>query len=319
MLAMQPFVILGSRKSGTSTAVAIANTPPDAFCLYEVDFTEAPDRNRNADLIAFAPEARALFGTGRKIGECLIALGEMLTARGHRFTRIGTKVIDRGPDFFAQLGCPALYLIRDIRTWAAKGRVVVNVIGNADAVPVIVSYVADYVATFLFPDIRRARLEDLTRDATSLPRDIAALLGLPMNNFTEWWTRTDWRTQIPKNYSNWIDGHRSAFLPPEFQDTKVTLADHPFWRAILPLFDKYYGGFATAFPNAEVEADLASLRAMPAAHAMTINEGYDSFQSFRIAELIRHEDGRRQARSQDVVAKTAGQGWAPVTAPKPGK
>ena len=315
---MKPFVILGSRKTATSTAVAVANTHPGAFCLYEVDFAQAPDLGRNTDLSTFLPETRVLFGTGRTTGECLSALGEMLADRGYRFDHLGTKIIDRGADLFAQLGCPALYLIRDVRTWAAKGRIVTNLIGEASAAPVIAGYVADYVATFLFPDIRRARMEDFTQDRDALPRSIAALLGLPEAGFTEWWTRTEWRTQAPKNYSNWIDGHRSAFLPPEFQDTKAVLADHPFWRALLPLFDKYYAGFAGTFSRQEVETDLAAVRALSTSHSMTLNEGYESFQSFRIHDLVRHADGRRQATSHDVVTKSAGQGWTKVPMPKHG-
>lgn len=309
---MKPFVVLGSRKSGTSTAVAIANAHSDVFCLYEVDFTQAPDLGRNADLVTFLPDARQLFGGGGTIADALTALGKMLTVRGHRFGHIGTKIIDRGPDLFARLGCPALYLVRDVRTWAAKGRIVTNLIGNANAAPVIAGYVTDYLATFLFPEIRRARLEELIHDHASLPTSIAALLTLPNAGFTEWWTRNEWRTAAPKNYSNWIEGHRSAFLPPEFQDTKVALAEHPFWRGLLPLFDKYYAGYAGAFPKAEVEADMAAVRAVATAHSMTLNEGYESFQTFRIHKLVRHADGRRQATSQEVVMKIAGQEWAPV-------
>ena len=66
----------------------------------------------------------------------------------------------------------------------------------------------------------------------------------------------------------------------------------------------------------EYHPAIVRLRALGQEHAMTLDEGYESFQTFRIHDLVRHADGRRQAESFEVVAKATGQAWAPVRAPK---
>jgi hypothetical protein len=199
--------------------------------------------------------------------------------------------------------------------WAAKNRVATDFIGKGNAVPALVSYVATFVMSFLFPLVRRARLEDLFVDEDSLPKSLARLLDLPPREFEKWWTKTDWVRQLPKSYSDWTEGHRSAFLPPVFTDTQVELAEHPFWNVILPIFEKYYSDIDGSFPAAEVNLDLDALNAAWENYTMTLDEGYETFSSFKIRKLIWREDGGIDAKAWEGAIKDRGSSWREIDSP----
>ena len=54
---MTPFAILGAPKTSTSTIVALCNAHPRVLALFEIDFTQGPDFNRNAEFTARYPTA----------------------------------------------------------------------------------------------------------------------------------------------------------------------------------------------------------------------------------------------------------------------
>lgn len=306
---MSFFLILGANKSGTSVATAIANTHPNVFCLYEVDFTKSATHGRNRDLVSYLPETAPLFdGPIEAIGDCLNAVAASLAKRGHSFTHFGVKVVGFRPDIYTRLRLPVLYTVRDIRTWGAKGRVITDVIGTGsdrNAAPVLARYVGSYIMTFLYPQVSRIRLEDLFEDHAAMPKAVAAFLRLDVAPFTEWWTKSDWRLQEPKNYSRWFDGHSSAFLPPVFSDTQAVVTSHPFWEKILPVFDKYYERADQTFDSAEVSADLELVREA-LSMTMSVDEAYSSFRSVKVATIEYRAEGKSVVRVREGIEKTPG-------------
>ena len=302
---MRPFLIVGANKTGTSTACAVSNTYEKAFCLYEADFSKPDDHGRNADLVKYLPECANLFAPKPDIPKCLQRIHVELETRGHVFDFIGRKIAGIRPDILSSTTIPTLMIIRDVRFWAAKHRVIADQIGKGDATPVITSYIATFIMSFLNPNVRRVRLEDSFRDPNSMPNAIARLLGVENSFFCEWWNKTSWTETSPKNYSSWIQGHSSAFMPPVFSDTQASLAKHSFWEATLPLFDKYYERIDQSFRETDVLSDLDAINAVWGAFPMSLNEGYES----KVNRLIHNDDGGLIASADEGVEKKSNENW----------
>jgi hypothetical protein len=306
---MEPFVILGASKTGTSTAVAVANAHPSVFCLFEADFSRPPDHARNADLACLLAEARSPFQSGKSFATCLVEIGAELATRGWRYAYIGTKVQGIRPDLLPCLGeVPVLFMVRDVRRWAVKNRILRDVIGARTAtniVPYLVSYARYFLDSFRVPSCIRVRLDDvLSTDTAVFPRAMAALLGLPQSHFESWWTAAaTWKTTAPKSYSDWIDGHTSAFLPPLLNDTVSQLAKHPLWDAFLPVFDKYFQAPDQTFALAEIARDQQQLDEISTRFTMRLEEGFNRFESFKIMGLSKRDDGKLKIDATDRVTQ----------------
>lgn len=306
---MEPFVILGASKTGTSTAVAVANAHPFAFCLFEADFSAAADHARNADLVRLLSEARPLFQSEKPFSVSLTEIGAQLAAHGWRYERIGTKVQGIRPDLLPRLGeLSVLFMVRDVRRWAVKNRILRDVIGARTAtniVPHLVSYARYFLDSFRLAHCMRLRLDDvLSTDATVFPRAMATVLKLPQPSFESWWTAaTAWKTTAPKNYSDWIDGHTSAFLPPLLNDTISQLATHPFWDAFLPVFDKYFQAPEKTFASAEINRDQQHLDELSSRFSLRLEEGFTRFESFKIMGLSKRDDGKLKIDATDRVTQ----------------
>ena len=185
-----------------------------------------------------------------------------------------------------------------------------------NAVPVVSAYVCNFVMSFLHSHVRRLRLDDLYTDADSMPRAVAALLGLESDGFSHWWNKTSWTKGSPKNYSTWIEGHASAFMPPIFSDTTAQVSGHAYWRAVLPIFDKYFHPIDAVFDEKEVLADLDVLYAAWKKHSMTVSEAFDSFRSVKVKELVKRIDGKLVVSTTEGIEKCSGKSWKKIEIPE---
>jgi len=307
---MKPFVVLGASKTGTSTAVAVANAHPSVFCLFECDFSRAADYARNRDLVAVLPRAAAFFGGTRLFVDCLSDLEKDLAANGWRFDAIGTKVQGIRPDVFAHLGdVPVLFMVRDVRLWAVKNRVLRDVMG-ADAAtniaPFLAAYARYFLDSFMIERCRRLALDQVfSADLTIFPAAFSKLLEIPQDGFAQWWLKAPaWKTKPPKNYSDWINGHASAFLPPVLADTQSSLAPHPFWDEFLPIFDKYFRNTDKAFARTEIAQDQKLLDDLACRSTLTLKEGFTRFESFKIRSLTNGPDGKISLQAAERLTHT---------------
>ena len=306
---MEPFIILGASKTGTSTAVAVANAHPSVFCLFECDFSQSPDHARNAELTALLPAARPLFQSGKPCAICLLEIGAQFAARGWAYERIGTKVQGIRQDLLPHLGdAPVLFMIRDVRRWAVKNRILRDVIGArtaTDIVPFLTSYAHYFLESFRLARCVRLPLDHvLSTDTTVFPKAMASLLKLPQSGFESWWTAAaDWKKAAPKNYSDWTDGHTSAFVPPLLNDTISQLAKHAFWDTFLPVFDKYFQAPGKTFAAAEITRDQQHLAEIGNRFTMRLEEGFERFESFKIMGLSKRDDGKLKIDATDRVTQ----------------
>ncbi len=296
---MQPFAILGATKTGTSTAAAIANAHPSVFCAYGCDFTQPADDGRNRDLVDFIPDVQPLFKSGESFAGCLRQLNTQLLSRQWGFEWVGTKVSGIRPDLMPKVeGMPVLFMVRDVRVWTVKNLVIAHVLKadrRTNIVPCLISYAVYLLDAFLLERCSRFALDSmlLKEDMGSFPRAVAGLLELPSNPFENWWMTTAVSKNVaPKNYSNWIDGHNSAFLPPIFSDTKSRLNPHPFWDSFLPVFDKYFLHTGKTYPREEVLSDQQHLNELGKRQTMTLHDGFEWFESFRALGFAQSNNGK---------------------------
>jgi hypothetical protein len=307
---MKPFVILGASKTGTSTAVAATNTHPSVFCLFESDFSRDPGHGRNRDLCAVLPAAAALYGQGHPFADCLTRIHSLLEANGWAFERVGTKVQGIRPDLVPRLGdVPVLFMVRDVRLWAVKNRVLRDVMAAhaaTDIVPHITAYARYYLDSFLIERCLRLPFDRvISRDIGMLPNALAELLGLPPAGFEKWWQQAGiWKQTAPKNYCAWVEGHASAFMQPLLADTRSRLAHHPFWTHFLPVFDKYFLAPEKKHSRAEVLRDQFALDEIARTHTMRLDEGFEQFESFKIMHVSTRDDGKLKIEATDRVTRT---------------
>lgn len=100
---MTPFAILGAPKSSTSTIVALCNAHPRVLALFEIDFMQGPDFNRNAEFTARYPQTRGLFAAALPLPAALSEVAAILRAKGHAFDFVGTKTRSLMPRVSATL------------------------------------------------------------------------------------------------------------------------------------------------------------------------------------------------------------------------
>jgi hypothetical protein len=322
MKLVQPFLILGASKTGTSTAVAAANAHPAVFCLFECDFSRPAREARNEELSQFLPDCVPLFESQQPFAESLAAVGAALARKGWPFDWIGTKVQGIRPDLLTRIGdVPVLFMVRDVRTWAAKNRVISDVMKagqDTNIVPVLIAYADYFLQSFTLSTCVHLRLDDLSvGDKGALPRALAKLLGFPQESFAAWWEKADsWRRSQPKNYSTWVAGHASAFVPPVFSDTQSVLDRTPFWDEYLPVFDKYFSAPNGEFSAGEVAADRATLQAIGRHYVMTLDDAFASFRTFKLREMDITDGQQLAVKASEMIAKEKGQPWSTVTRPK---
>lgn len=95
-----------------------------------------------------------------------------------------------------------------------------------------------------------------------------------------------------KRVQRWLRGHPSSKTRPVKEDTVVELNHkHPLWRALLPLFDKYYWT-DKVISDAEICADLAEAKTLlkhsPASRS-------EVFRRIEVVPIVRRPKDIRRA------------------------
>jgi hypothetical protein len=83
-------------------------------------------------------------------------------------------------------------------------------------------------------------------------------------------------------------------VEPRILDTKSKVKTHKFWEALLPIFDKYYQQPNGSFGAQEIGADLRELELAANTLSMTLREGFESFETFKIRAPGGATPGKKQ-------------------------
>ena len=289
-------LITGAMKTGTSTACAICSTDKLSHIFYDVDFSKPSDLDRNRDITAAFPESAVFFSTGVNSGirDKLEKFEEIYPSLRKKFPRfLGVKVPSLTPGLFAEsVDLQIVLCVRDIRTWLCKNSVIEHYFSrhmDVNIVPTAIEYAVFLLSSFECNRILRLRMEDLPLDdGKHWPRALADFLDIESSVYENWWERRD-IVKSGASYSNWPWLHESAFLKPRIQDTEASLLSHPFWDALLPIFDKYYRAGGGSFSREEISEDKHCLTSMLERFEVRHADIYEEFMSFKIVSVSEGE------------------------------
>lgn len=271
--------ILGAQKTATSRVALMLNCQPGVFIAYEWQLQNGQLSRHARSFLAAYPEARHLFRGSGDLKALYAGLREFLERQGRPAEVVGDKI----PGIDARLlamaaGFKVIFTVRDIRTWLCKDDIQRKYVTAPDAVPAAVDYTVHFLRSFLLPDALRLRMEDVLADNRGTLERIGRFIGRDLCAAGEaWWDRVAGLKTHPLHaFDPWWEGrrHGSAAIAAGASDTIVTTRPHPFWDALLPVFDKYYGNPAGRFAPQEVAADIARVEALAARSPLPLEALY---------------------------------------------
>ncbi len=285
--------VLGYPKTASSNLVGILNCHPDIFMLYETNLRSSAMSRYAGQLVDAWPETRGLVYAEQPIAVPYAKLGDMLREKyGRDYRYVGDKFAGEPVANFTGLPGKVIFSLRDIRTWLAKGSVQSIYQIESNIVPIAIDFTAFLMRTHLVPHGVRVKMEDLLGDDTALFKQLDDYLGLDLTKHADqWWQDVgNYKSSDPKSLQSWAKGHPSSTTKPSGEDTAAQLADHPFWDAILPLFDKYYQADG-CHSSAEVEADLTALAAINKIPAVRLDQAFDGIETRSISKSKKKKFG----------------------------
>ena len=181
--------------------------------------------------------------------------------------------------------------MRDIRTWICKNKILQQYTDiAANIVPAATAYSEFMITTFLHPKPLRLRMEDMLLDnGMRWAKEIATFLGGSAEEACNWHERRDKVWEDSKAYGTWVMRKDLAFTIPKEFDTVAQITDDPFWRTLLPIFDKYYSAPQGQFDRAEIMADRRALREISDKFQLPLKEAFVSRQSGSFFFDIKHK------------------------------
>ena len=245
--------VAGYRRCFGSSLACLVNGHPEVLVLD--DSRQAVEASAGAaarDVLRRVPPSSGGAALAEDRETRYRALAANLVSRGRRLRWFGDTVsVDAMDDAqLDALGAHALlYVVRDVRSWLLEQATLGKVFEDENVAPLAIRYVCAFLRTFAFPRCVRIRTELLSSDPAAAAAEVGAFLSLELPR----------RGNAPA---------RVGFEPAP------QLTDHPLWRGLLPIFEKYYFAPRQAHDAAEIAADCASLANL-AAHPAGVDELYD--------------------------------------------
>jgi hypothetical protein len=261
--------ILGAQKTATSRVALMLNCQPGVFIAYEWQLQNGQISRHARSVLSAFPEARHLFRGSGELAALYTGLREFLARQGRPAEIVGDKLPGVDPRLLSTAAAfKVIFTVRDIRTWLCKDDIQRKYVTAPDAVPAAVDYTAHFLRSFLLPEVLRLRMEEVLSDNRGTLERIGGFIGRDLCAAGEaWWERVAGLKAHPLHAADpWWEGrrHGSAAIAAGASDTIVTPRPHPFWDALLPVFDKYYGRTSGGFAPQEVAADIARVEALAA-------------------------------------------------------
>ncbi|QQG46233.1 MAG: hypothetical protein HYY55_00075 [Candidatus Niyogibacteria bacterium] len=292
--------VVGAAKTGTSVIVQMLNAHPDVFILYETRIGRHSLDKYGGRFISSYPDARNLFSYGAIPEDFFIRLQKFLAEKGYPFKVVGSDAPE-----FEMNACPmdilnphpVIFTIRDIRTWLAKNSTITQYFTDNNVVCAAIDYTTFFIKSFLLDKVLRARMEDIISRNNDTIEALSSFLNLAMRpHLNEWWKVT-FPDSHPKRAQKWRDGHfvSAHYGPRGNEDTEVTLAPHPFWDELLPIFDAYYNNPTAKIPKETIFADIERLQALKRFSPLKLDEVYKSYKHIT---LLPEGHLKRKARTE---------------------
>jgi hypothetical protein len=269
--------VVGPHKTFTSSLVGFLNACPDVFLLYETEPYAARPTKWALRLLENKPELRKCFAKGDEIERTYRTLYQHLCVGRSEFLYFGDKIAtidDSHFDLFRKF--KKIVTIRDLRTWLAKESIREAYALDADIVPAACQYVRFLIKSRLADDVLLITLEEAVENLRRQQKRISAFLGDDLNIPREWWRSVgEYDATDPKSLQPWWERHASSSVEAERLDIECQISSHPFWNAILPIFNKYYDRAAKT-SAADAENDLFALAQVQATHELAWQHAFES-------------------------------------------
>jgi hypothetical protein len=274
--------VIGPHKTFTSSLVGLLNSCPDIFLLYETEPYAARPTKWALRLLKNKPELRKCFAKRNDIEGAYRTLYEHLCIRGNGFRYFGDKIATIDDGYFDLLPTfKKIVTIRDVRTWLAKDSIRKAYALDGDIVPTACQYVRFLIKSRFASDVHLIRLEDAIEDFGLQAGRISTFLGHDLKVPPQWWqTVGNYAQTEPKSLQPWWGKHPSSSIQPDRLDVTCEIAPHPFWNAMLPIFNKYYTGTPTV-SSADIESDLSALAQVEAEHELAWRDAFE-----RVTETV---------------------------------
>lgn len=237
--------VLGANKTGTSTMVAILNSHPDIFVLFECFLDERGPHKGNKIYEFFKKTPKDL---RVQIGDSVNIMKNKLCQTfpkkyryiGDKNPMIGTfSDIDRRLKEYSEH--KIIFTVRDIKTWLAHTYTRTFYGAEKDIVSPAVHYIYYLMKAREEKNCLVVRMEDLFCNPEDVLLSIGKHLDVKHEPMRNWWeTLENTGDKTKDKMIKWWNAHNSSKVSPKKHDISVEINNNKIWNNIIPLFNKYY-------------------------------------------------------------------------------
>jgi SAM-dependent methyltransferase len=257
--------VVGGFKSGTTTLMGMLNCHKDIYLEGEL-FGHKKSMNRFRQDYPEVVSICSMSGRPRFYTDYIKYIEN---SRGlYNYKYVGEKIATlSSKDLWEVKDSKVIFICRDIRTWLAKPALPRIPICRGKVWPTqfAVEYTSLLINSFGLPRCFCLKMEDMLGDNTVALQQIGKFIDMPLEtDISGWWRRMGKynNTDDPKGKMEWWIKQPSSLVGPSKtkRDLVVSINEqHPVWKAVLPIFDKYYNNMGEVFEDGERERDLEIL------------------------------------------------------------
>lgn len=287
--------IIGAQKSATSSMARMLHMNPAILSLFEVQLYEDVVSDYGRELLGHAPEMRRFFGVETPLLNGYRQMAKRLDSQDYEYSYLFDKVPGvsrRRTRKVCDQADKVVFMVRDVRTWLAKGPIRRIYQCEYNAAPTAVDYVLHFVDSFEFvgDGLLHVDFSDFISISEKIPRRVAQFLDLEdqMSVFTEWW-RKDASKIAKEPFEGIYSWHqRDSSMSEPRSDTSVELSGADFWEELLPIFDRYKNNLNEDIGQKKIEEDKRKLKSLRN-EKVPLSDLYEQLSTERLGQTDRDD------------------------------
>jgi hypothetical protein len=293
--------IIGGPKTASTSLCGLVNSHADVFVMCEVHLNEKSPSRWAKKLLSLHRDLLPMFNLEAatdpldRYRHMQMHLAKQNWARAYFGDKFAT--IDSGYSNWAR-SSRVIFTVRQLSEWLAKDSVQRIYNHEDNIVPLAVQYTKHFLESFLLDRVLHVRVDDFLNKNERIVDEVWKFLGLePPEDAYRWWQSIgQYAPQDPKSAINWWRGHASSAIAPQKNDTQVVISKHPFWDAILPIFEGYYCNLESKKPlnPDEISADFDRLDRIAKEFTLSLADAYDFYESRSINPDVRRARRKRK-------------------------
>jgi hypothetical protein len=255
--------ILGPHKTFTSSLVGLLNADPEILLLFETEPYETRPTGWALQLVQNRPDLGASLGKDDDIERAYQGLHSAIVGDRSGYAIFGDKIATIDDAYLERLApFKKIVTLRDVRTWLAKQSIRRMYALDADIVRSACQYVRFLIKTRTTSNVLVIRLEDVVANLPCQVKRASAFLGRRLDIPKRWWESVgSYDSRDPKQLQPWWERHPSSSTDADSLDVRCQISSHPFWDALLPIFERHFDPEAAISPDS-ADSDLLALQAL---------------------------------------------------------